>query len=58
MLFKYQAPVHYKSTAIISAGRKILVKNGVIESKEDIFHIVAPLGFVRVVAEPKVAAKS
>lgn len=48
MSFKYQAPPAYKSTAIVSAGQKIQVKNGVVESKEDIFNLLAPLGFSRV----------
>lgn len=53
MSFKYQAPPHYKSTAIISAGRKIPVMNGVVESQDDIFTLLAPLGFERVGVQPK-----
>lgn len=56
MLFKYQAPATYKSTSIVFAGRKIQVKNGVVESNDDIFNILAPLGFKRIeAAERKVA---
>lgn len=57
MSFKYQAPVTYKSTMIIIAGQSHEVKNGVVESKEDIYNILAPLGFVRAVAETKADTK-
>ena len=57
MSFKYQAPVTYKSTMIIIAGQSHEVKNGVVESKDDIYPILAPLGFVRAVAETKVDTK-
>jgi hypothetical protein len=57
MSFKYQAPVTYKSTVIVIAGQSHEVKNGVVESKEDIYPILAPLGFVRVVTETKVDTK-
>lgn len=57
MSFKYQAPVTYKSTMIIIAGQSHEVKNGVVESKEDIYPILAPLGFVRAVAETKADTK-
>lgn len=56
MSYKYQAPVTYKSTTIVIAGQPYAVKNGVVESKEDILNILAPLGFSRIVevkAEPK-----
>lgn len=57
MSFKYQAPVTYKSTMIIIAGQSHEVKNGVVESKEDIYPILAPLGFVRAVVVSKVDTK-
>lgn len=57
MSFKYQAPVTYKSTVIVIAGQSHEVKNGVVESKEDIYPILAPLGFVRAVAETKADTK-
>ena len=50
MSYKYQAPATYKSTTIVIAGQPYAVKNGVVESKEDIHSILAPLGFSRVVA--------
>lgn len=57
MSFKYQAPPTYKSTVIVIAGQSYELKNGVVESKEDIYHILAPLGFARAVAETKAEAK-
>lgn len=57
MSFKYQALVTYKSTAIIIARQSHEVKNGVVESNEDIYPILAPVGFLRAVAETKVDAK-
>lgn len=42
---------------IIIAGQSHEVKNGVVESKEDIYNILAPLGFVRAVAETKADTK-
>lgn len=48
MSFKYQAPATYKSTVIIIAGQSYDVKNGTVDSKDDIYHILAPMGFVRV----------
>ena len=47
MSFKYQAPATYKSTVIIIAGQSYDVKNGTVDSKDDIYHILAPMGFVR-----------
>lgn len=57
MLFKYQAPDNYKAKNIVYAGQSIMVKNGVVESKEDLISILAPLGFKRIEsAERKVTA--
>lgn len=57
MSFKYQASATFKSTVIVIAGQSHEVKNGVVESKEDIYHILAQLGFTRAVAETKAEAK-
>ncbi|WOE31977.1 MULTISPECIES: hypothetical protein [unclassified Acinetobacter] len=53
MSFKYQAPEAYKSKKIITAGQTYEVKNGVVESEEDIYNILAPMGFIRIVVEAK-----
>lgn len=61
MSFKYQAPVNYKPKTIVISGQAHQVKNGVVESKDDIYHFLAPLGFTRAVvveAKKEVAAKA
>lgn len=57
MSFKYQALATYKSTKIVIAGQTYDVKNGVLESQQDIYHILAPMGFTRAVPEIKAEAK-
>ncbi|OUY07008.1 hypothetical protein [Acinetobacter populi] len=52
MSFKYQAPEGYKPTTIVVSGEQLPVKNGVIESGQDIYHILKPLGFERNVEIP------
>lgn len=49
MSFKYQAPSDYKSKSIVISGQCYSVKNGVVESKVDIYHILAPMHFIRIV---------
>lgn len=49
MSFKYQAPEGYKPTTVVVSGEQLQVKNGVIESEQDIYHILKPLGFERAV---------
>ncbi|WP_159137724.1 hypothetical protein [Acinetobacter pittii] len=60
MRFKYQAPQGYKPTKIVNAGQNLEIKNGVLESDNDIIHILKPLGFERFVevVEPKKSATS
>lgn len=60
MPYKYQAPQGYKPTKIVIAGQNLDIKNGVLESKDDIIHMLKPLGFERFVevAEPKKTAAS
>lgn len=55
MRFKYQAPPGYKSTTLIVAGQTLEVKNGVVQSDDDIINLLKPLGFERYVdvVEPK-----
>ena len=53
MLFKYQAPSTYKSTVIVIAGQSYDVKNGLVESDQDIYFALQPMGFTRYVEEPK-----
>lgn len=57
MLFKYQAPTGYKATSVEIAGNTFKVEKGVIESDDDIAHILAPHGFKRVVDEAKAEPK-
>ncbi|HDV0601497.1 MULTISPECIES: hypothetical protein [Acinetobacter calcoaceticus/baumannii complex] len=47
MPFKYQAPEGYKPTKLVIAGQNLDIKNGVVESNDDIIHILKPLGFER-----------
>ncbi len=60
MPFKYQAPEGYKPTKLVIAGQNLDIKNGVLESDNDIIHILKPLGFERYVevVEPKKSAAS
>ncbi|MDC5298317.1 hypothetical protein OHW83_10695 [Acinetobacter baumannii] len=60
MTFKYQAPQGYKPTKIVIAGQNLDIKNGVLESEDDIIHILKPLGFERYVEllEPKKSTAS
>ena len=60
MPFKYQAPEGYKPKSVVIAGQNLEVKNGVLESKDDIIHMLKPLGFERYVdvVEPKKTAAS
>lgn len=55
MRFKYQAPPGYKSTTLIVADQTLEVKNGVVQSDDDIINLLKPLGFERYVdvVEPK-----
>ena len=53
MLFKYQAPDSYKSTSIVIAGQSYVIKNGIVEAKEDIYFALQPMGFTRYVEEAK-----
>ena len=55
MPFKYQAPEGYKPTKVVIAGQNLDINNGVLESKDDIIHMLKPLGFERFVevVEPK-----
>ena len=55
MPFKYQAPKGYKPTKVVIAGQNLDINNGVLESDEDIIHMLKPLGFERFVEmlEPK-----
>ncbi|MCU4551600.1 hypothetical protein KTI87_03005 [Acinetobacter nosocomialis] len=55
MPFKYQAPEGYKPSKIVIAGQNLDIKNGVLESEDDIIHMLKPLGFERFVevVEPK-----
>lgn len=55
MLFKYQAPSTYKSTVIVIAGQSYDVKNGLVESDQDIYFALQPMGFSRCIDEPKKA---
>ena len=54
MLFKYQAPNTYKATVIVISGVSYAVKNGVVESDQDIYFALQPMGFTRY-EEPKKA---
>lgn len=62
MSFKYQSPANYQGKCLVVSGQRFEVKNGVIESDQDIYHIIKPLGFERVLNEPvakkEVAAKT
>ncbi|HAV3169940.1 TPA: hypothetical protein ACJK7N_002498 [Acinetobacter baumannii] len=60
MPFKYQAPQGYKPTKIVIAGQNLDIKNGVLESEDDIIHILKPLGFERYIklVEPKKSTAS
>ncbi|MDF2418476.1 hypothetical protein GWP85_13325 [Acinetobacter beijerinckii] len=49
MRFKYQAPPGYKPTTLIVADQNLAVKNGVVESQDDIIQFLKPLGFERYV---------
>lgn len=40
MPFKYQAPEGYKPTKLVIAGQNLDIKNGVLESDNDIIHIL------------------
>ncbi|MDM1765725.1 MULTISPECIES: hypothetical protein [unclassified Acinetobacter] len=54
MSFKYQAPLHFKSTSIQIAGQMyFLDTRNIIESDQDIYYILQPMGFTRYVEEPK-----
>lgn len=57
MSFKYQAPDHFKATSLEIAGNTYKVEKGVIESDNDIAHILAPHGFKRAVPETKAESK-
>ncbi|MFV5466165.1 hypothetical protein [Acinetobacter towneri] len=57
MSFKYQAPDHFKATSLEIAGTTYKVEKGVIESDNDIAHILAPHGFKRAVPETKAESK-
>lgn len=57
MSFKYQAPDHFKATSLEIAGTTYKVEKGVIESDNDIVHILAPHGFKRAVPETKAESK-
>lgn len=60
MPYKYQAPQGYKPTKIVIAGQNLDIKNGVLESEDDIIHILKSLGFERFVevVEPKKSTAS
>ncbi|MGE8601164.1 MAG: hypothetical protein ACN6N2_17655 [Acinetobacter calcoaceticus] len=60
MPFKYQAPEGYKPKKIDIAGQSLDIKNGVLESENDIINMLKPLGFERYVevVEPKKSAAS
>ena len=49
MRFKYQAPTGYKASTLAIAGQDLEVKNGVVESQDDIIRLLKPLGFERFV---------
>lgn len=49
MRFKYQAPSGYKATTLTIADQDLAVKNGVVESQDDIIQLLKPLGFERYV---------
>ena len=55
MLFKYQAPSTYKSTVIVISGTSHAVKNGLVESDQDIYFALQPMGFTRHTDEHKKA---
>ena len=57
MSFKYQAPDHFKATSLEIAGTTYRIEKGVIESDNDIAHILAPHGFKRAVPETKAEPK-
>ena len=57
MSFKYQAPDHFKATSLEIAGTTYKIEKGVIESDNDIAHILAPHGFKRAVPETKAEPK-
>jgi len=57
MSFKYQAPDHFKATSLEIAGTTYKIEKGVIESDNDIAHILAPHGFKRAVPETKAESK-
>ncbi|PTV44535.1 hypothetical protein DBL02_12680 [Acinetobacter oleivorans] len=60
MPYKYQAPQGYKPTKIVIAGQNLDIKNGVLESEDDIIYMLKPLGFERYVelVEPKKSTAS
>lgn len=60
MPYKYQAPQGYKPTKIVIAGQNFDIKNDVLESEDDIIHMLKPLGFERFVevVEPKKSTAS
>ncbi|MDC5554821.1 Uncharacterised protein [Acinetobacter baumannii] len=60
MPFKYQAPQGYKPTKIVIAGQNLDIKNGALESEDDIIHMLKALGFERFVevVEPKKSTAS
>ncbi|AOA58272.1 hypothetical protein [Acinetobacter larvae] len=62
MSFKYQAPVHYKAKTLVIAGKAHQVTDGVIESVDDIYPLLVPLGFSRyngsVAKKPTAAVKN
>jgi len=60
MPFKYQAPEGYKPSKIVIAGQNLDIKNGVLESEDDIINMLKPLGFERYVevAEQKKSTAS
>lgn len=60
MSFKYQAPEGYKPSKLVIAGQNLDIKNGVLESEDDIINMLKPLGFERYaeVVEPKKSAAS
>lgn len=54
MSFKYQAPMGYKAKTLVISGQTYAVKNGVIDTQHDIYHLLAPLGFRRAVSSADV----
>ncbi|MFV5360751.1 hypothetical protein VXO68_06025 [Acinetobacter oleivorans] len=60
MPYKYQAPQGYKPTKVVIAGQNLDIKNGVLESEDDLINMLKPLGFERYVevVEPKKSTAS